>query len=461
MTGANSAFESGSKTRVGPSPPQVAECLSHAIRFQTISYDDPTRLDRKAFAGLHALLQTAYPRLHTTLTRQTISDISLLYTWTGADASLEPLMLLAHQDVVPAQDTAGWKYPPFSGQIAEGAVWGRGAIDVKGPLIAICQAVEQLIGQGFKPRRTIYLAFGHDEEVGGLDGAAAIGELLGRHGVRPLLISDEGGAIVEGMVPGVRKPVALVGIAEKGYLTLELKVTALGGHASMPPASSAIGILNGAIRILENHPFPARVGQVTGQMLRALAGELPFASRLAARYLRLCEPLVRRRLAATPAGAASLRTTTAVTMLRAGVKDNILPQNAVATVNCRIAPGESSQTVIERVKKIISDDRVAVSRAGRFHSEPSPVAPVDSPGFQLVSQTINQIAPDAVVAPFLVLGGTDSRHYTRLTPCVLRFSAIRVSQADLNTIHANNEHLTFENCRLLVDFYVRLISNAG
>jgi carboxypeptidase PM20D1 len=439
----------------------MAEHLSQAIGFRTISADEPTAINRSEFLRLHDFLQHTYPGIHETLDREVVNELSLLLTWEGQSRLLEPLLLLAHQDVVPAEEVSSWRYPPFAGRIAEQAVWGRGAVDVKGAMIAICEAVEHLISRGFRPKRTILIAFGHDEEVGGLDGAAKIGDLLERRGTRPWFISDEGGAILHGVIPGVSRPVAAIGIGEKGYLTLELKVTVTGGHASMPPAHTAIGVLSDAIQRLESHPFPATLSGPARQMLKALAPHMTTTARLGIFGLPFLSPLVKRRLEKTPSGAATLRTTTAVTMIESGIKDNVLPHEAVATLNCRILPGESSQSVIARIRAVIDDPRVQISVVGRFHSEPPPVAPVDSPGYQLIRRTVEQLAPDAVVAPCLVLGGTDSRHYARLTPAVYRFGAMRINAEDLASIHGTNEKLTLENCKLLMSFYVRLIQNAA
>jgi carboxypeptidase PM20D1 len=445
----------------GHSPRIIAEHLAEAITFRTISGDDPASTESSEFIRLHAFLRQAYPRLHAALEREVVNGLSLLFTWEGQNRLLEPILLLAHQDVVPAEDAAAWKYPPFAGRIAEQAVWGRGAVDVKGALIAICEAVEGLVARGFRPRRTIHLAFGHDEEVGGLNGAAAIGDLLERRGTRPLFISDEGGAILHGVIPGVKKPVAAIGIGEKGYLTLELKVTMTGGHTSMPPAHTAIGILSDAIQRLESRPFPATLSTAARQMLRALAREMPWTARIAIAGLPLLAPIIKRRLEKTPSGAATLRTTTAVTMIESGIKDNVLPHEAVATLNCRVLPGEDSLSVIRRIRDVIDDPRVQISIAGRFHSEPPPVARVDTPGYQLIKRTIAELAPDAVVAPCLVLGGTDSRHYTRLTPSVYRFGALRITAEDLASIHGKNEKISLDNCQLLVRFYTRLIQNSA
>jgi carboxypeptidase PM20D1 len=439
----------------------MIEHLSAAIQCRTIAVDDPSELNGLQFLHLRKLLVDAYPRLHQTLVSETVNRLSLLYEWLGTDPSLAPILLLAHQDVVPAENEHAWLHPPFAGHVSDQAVWGRGAIDAKGGLIAICEAVEQLITNGFKPRRSIFLAFGHDEEVGGLHGAASMGKALAARGISPMFISDEGGAILHGVVPGVRKPVAAVGIAEKGYLTLELKVTASGGHASMPPAQTAIGILSDAIQRIEASPFPARLTGATRQMVKCLGSQMPLPARAVISMLPVTSGIIRRKLEKTLSGAASLRTTTAVTMIESGVKDNILPHQATATLNCRIIPGESSKSVLARIKDVIDDRRVRLAVAGRFHSEPPPIADVKSRGYLLIKQTIAEIAPDAIIAPCLVLGGTDSRHYTHLTSSIYRFGAMHITPEDLATIHGANEKLTFENCELLERFYVRLLSNAA
>jgi carboxypeptidase PM20D1 len=436
----------------------MAEHLSAAIQCRTIASDEPRLTAVPEFQRLQRLLVELYPSVHRALNKEVVNGLSLLYRWRGADASLPPLLLLAHQDVVAAEEEA-WVVPPFGGVIADGAVWGRGAIDAKGALIAILESVERLVNERYRPQRDVYLAFGHDEEVGGIEGAAAIGALLASRDIKPYFISDEGGAIVHGVIPGVSKPVAAVGIGEKGYLTLGLKVTASGGHASMPPTQTAIGILSDAIQRIEASPFPSRLAGPTYQMIRSLAPHMSLRARAAISMLPLTSRLVRNRLERTPSGAASLRTTTAVTMIESGIRDNILPQQATATLNCRILPGENANSVISRIRDVIDDRRVRISIAGKFHSEPPPVADTNAPGYQFVKRVILQIAPDAVVAPCLVLGGTDSRHYTHLCPSVYRFGAVRMTTNDVLTIHGNNEKLTFENCQLLQRFYYQLISD--
>jgi carboxypeptidase PM20D1 len=442
----------------------MAAHLAGAIRLQTVSSEHPTHANLTIFSEFRDYLRQTYPNLHQTLKCERVGP-SLLYTWPGTDAALDAVLLISHMDVVPAGEplgkslgeVPGWKHPPFSGEIADSAVWGRGAIDAKGTLIAVCEAVETLAISGWKPRRTIYIAFGHDEEIGGLEGAGRISQLLAERNVRLASIHDEGGAISQGIVPGIDKPVALIGIAEKGYVSVELTVNGAGGHASMPPASTAIGTLCRAIARLEAHPFPLRLNPVTRQMLEHLAPHMPGLARFAISQLWLLGPLVQRILAGNPANLAMMRSTCAVTVLHAGVKDNVLPSDALAVVNCRPAPGETSESVISRIREVINDPSVKVTVAGRLRTEPSPIAQIDSAGYRAVEESIAQIAPGAVIAPFLVLGGTDSRHYARLSPQIFRFTPVLMTPEDLATIHGNNERLTFENCRRMVGFYLALL----
>ena len=322
------------------------------------------------------------------------------------------MLLLAHQDVVPvaAGEETGWTHPPFAGVVADGHVWGRGALDDKASLVAILEAVERLAASGRAPRRAILLAFGHDEEVGGERGAARIAERLAERGVAPEFVLDEGMAVLADGVPGVRGLVALVGIAEKGSVTLDLEVEAEGGHSSMPPRQTAIGILAAAVARLEASPMPARLAGPARLMLEGLAPEMGFGSRLAVANLWLFRRPLERRLAASPAGNALLRTTTAATLVEGGVKENVLPRSARAAVNFRLLPGDSIRSVIEHARRAIADPRVAVKVRGGFAAEASPVAPVETAGFEAIRRSIAEVFPGAAVAAY----GDAIRFYLRL-----------------------------------------------
>ena len=344
----------------------VAAALAEAIRFQTVSNQDPARFDAGQFAGLQAFLARRYPRVQQTLTREVVNDYSLLYTWPGRGTG-KPIVLLAHLDVVPVEagTEAGWTEAPFSGAIADGYVWGRGALDDKSSALGILEAVEYLLGSGFQPARTVYLAFGHDEEVSGRRGAAALSARLRERGIDADFVLDEGGSILDGMIPGVGAPVATVCVGEKGYVTVELTASGPGGHSSMPPPHTPIGVLSAAIEQLERAQMPAHVGAAMDGAVAFLGPEMPFGERVVFANLWLFGPLVAREMAQRPQTNAIIRTTTAPTIFDSGVKENILPASARAVVNFRILPGDTVATVVEHVRRTIDDPTIDSARARR------------------------------------------------------------------------------------------------
>jgi carboxypeptidase PM20D1 len=433
--------------------------LAGAIRFATVSSLEPAGPDGSAFDGLHAYLEQAFPLVHARLPRERVGGHGLLFTWAGSDAALAPALLLAHQDVVPVEpgSEGAWQQPPFSGAIADGFVWGRGSLDDKAGLLGILEAVEILLAREVRPRRTVVLAFGHDEEVGGGQGARALAERLRAAGLRFEFVLDEGLAIVEGVLPGVAQPLALVGVAEKGYANVRLVVTAAGGHSSLPPRDTAIGLLGRAVARLEARPLPARIEGVPAEFLEALAPELPFGQRLLLANLWLSRPLVTHLLASAPNTSALLRTTTAPTLISGGVRENVLPQRAEALVNFRIRPGDSVAGVLQHVRDAVGDERVEVSLAGEHSSEPSPVSSAAGAGFEAIARAVREVEPRALVAPSLVLGATDARHYQALSPAVYRFLPVRLGPDDLPRVHGTNERIAIEDYRRAVRVYVQLL----
>ena len=440
----------------------AATRLAGALTYRTISYQDSTRFDGAEFARFQDYLRRTFPKLHARLRREVTGGYSLLYEWRGADTALKPILLLAHQDVVPVEvgTESRWTEPPFAGRIADGYVWGRGALDDKGNLMAVLEAVERLVSDGWTPKQTIYLAFGHDEEVGGMHGAARTAALLTSRGVHLDYVLDEGGAIATRLVPGIASPVALVGIAEKGYLSLELTVEAEGGHSSMPPAQTATGILSAAVARLEAHQMPRHIRGATAAMLDYIGPEMAFSRRLALGNLWLFGGLVERQFGATPSGNAMLRTTTAPTILAAGVKDNVLPSSARAVVNFRILPGDSVAGVVAHARRAIDDPRVTIRTVNESANEPSPVSPVSSADFTLMQTTLRQVAPGVIVTPWLVVGGTDSRYFDGLTPDVYRTGALGLGAGDLSRIHGTNERVAIADYARNITFYVQLIRNS-
>lgn len=455
-------------TRPGGSPLDMAGRLAGAVRFQTISHQDPAQDDAAAFRGLHAYLATAFPRVHATMAREVIGRSSLLYTWPGRDPAPAPILLTGHQDVVPIEPGTenDWLFPPFAGSIEQGFIWGRGTMDDKAALLGLLEAVESLLAAGFVPARTILLAFGDDEEVGGVNGAAQLVAHLRARGIRPEYVLDEGLSVTEGIVANVRRPVAMIGVAEKGYLSLELSVQVPGGHSSMPPRDTSIGILSAAIARLAQHPMPARLVEPAAQLVACLAADMSPAARLLLSSRRLSGPIVTRLLDRSPSTAALLRTTIAPTIFEAGVKENVLCGQARAVVNLRILPGDSIAGATEHVRRAIADPRVRIAPTGVMRGEPSSVADTDAPAFRAVEQAIRAVfgGPDGqgvLIAPGLVLGGTDCKHYAALGGPCYRFSPLWVRPDDLARVHGTNERIAVDHYARVVEFYMRLIQAPG
>ena len=437
------------------------ERLAEALRFPTVSRGDDQPRDSAAFAGLRAHLAASFPLSHAAMTREIVGQDAILFTWAGSDGSLPPVILMGHMDVVPVEPgtESKWKYPPFSGTIAEGAVWGRGAMDDKSTVLGIMEAAEGLLARGFKPRRTVLLAFGADEEVGGRKGAVVIANLLKSRGVKPALVVDEGGMVVTGGFPGLTRPVAVVGIAEKGYLTLELAARGQGGHSSVPPAQTTAGILARAITRLEDNPFPAEIRGATANLFDAVGRESPFAMRALFANRWLLDPVLKWKLASIPRSNATIRTTTAVTMLEGSPKDNVLPSVAKARVNFRLLPGDTPEMVIDRVRRTIDDDRIGINRIG-FVSVPSLESSITDSAWFILDRSIRQGYPEAIVAPYLVVGATDARHFRELSQNVYRFAAMRADTSDAARIHGTNERVSVDGYLEGIRFLAILITNS-
>ena len=444
-------------------PDGAAGRLAGSVRIQTISSEDPATFDAGAFSALHAYLQAAFPRIHAQLRRETVATHSLLYTWPGSDPALKPILLIGHLDVVPVE--AGthekWQQDPFGGRIADGFIWGRGAIDNKSTVLGTLEAVEMLLAEDFRPARTVYLAYGHDEEAGGANGAGRIAELLKTRGIQPEMVLDEGGVIGDGILPGIAGPVALVGIAEKGFVTIELITRVAGGHSSMPPRQTAVGILSAAVSRLEQNPMSARLEGPTRRMFDRIGPKLPFVQRTLFANLWLTAPLVVRRLERSATTNAMVRTTTAPTIFQAGTKDNVLPSYARAAVNFRILPGDSVATVVEHVRRTVNDSRVEVRAAGRFSAEPSAVSSTDSGIFRSLERTIRSVVPDALVAPYLVVVATDARYYSGLSRNVFRFLPLRLTQRDLERMHGIDERVGIREYETAIRVYRQLVIEAA
>ncbi len=438
-----------------PDTTTLAQRLAQTVRFVTVGHSDPRQLDIQPFLALHAFLEASYPGVHATLEREIVSEATLLFTWRGLAPSLAPVLLLAHQDVVPAPNPESWTQPPFAGVIDNGIVWGRGTLDDKGSMLAILEAVEVLTAAGVRPQRTILLGFGHDEETGGR-GAQAIAALLEERGLRPAWTLDEGLAVVEGLVPGIDGQAALVGIAEKGFLTLELVASAEAGHSSMPPRTSAVGRLSRALTRLEDSPVPGGLDGPSGAMFDHLAPSMSFGLKTLMVNRWLFSDLIEGQLAARPQTNALLRTTTALTVLRAGDRANLLPSVATAQVNFRVHPRDTLDGIETFVREVVDDPDVEVRRVD-YGSAPSPVSSTDSEGFRLLRASVADVFPSAAFAPGLVLAATDSRHLIGVSEDVYRFSPMRLGDGDLARVHGHDERISVEDYSNMVRFYLHLL----
>jgi carboxypeptidase PM20D1 len=438
----------------------AAAHLGAAIRFRTVSNQDAAQNQTAEWDKLRGWLVETYPRAHAAMTRRMVGQ-TLLYAWPGSDPAAQPIIVMAHQDVVPV--TPGtekeWKYQPFAGTVAEGAVWGRGAIDDKGSLVALFEALEALTAQGFKPKRTIYLVSGHDEEVGG-SGAAAVAKVLAAEKVRALFTIDEGGVITTD-TPMIKAPAMMIGVAEKGYATLQVTAPAKGGHSSAPPRE--IGSVNLAKAVLAIHKdqFPVELRGPGAAMLEALAAKAGGASRLAIANRWLFAPQIRAQLAGSPAAEAMFHTTIAPTMLTGSPKENVLPQSATALINYRIAPWDSSAKVIDRARAAVKGLPVTVEWTERPPREPSPVSSTTSQGWKLIVATALADRPGLTFAPYLVVAGTDSRNMAGVSDDVYRFAAVELDTDAIKLIHGTNEHISLKNLESQIRFFARLIATAA
>jgi carboxypeptidase PM20D1 len=439
-------------------PPNAFTHLQAAVRCATNSYSD--HIDTAAFAQLKTLIDTSFKLCNSRLERRIVNQFSLLYKWKGKDTSLAPVVLLAHLDVVPVESASrsAWKHDPYGGEIVNNTLWGRGTLDDKMSAFGILEAAESLLAQGFQPERTFYFAFGHDEEVGGESGAQSMAMLLEKEGVKAEAVLDEGMVVLNNALPGLQPPLALIGIAEKGYATLELAVSEKGGHSSMPPDETSIGILSKAIVALQDHPIAARMSLPVNLLLDYAGPEMSFPFNTVMTNRWLTEPLLKHQFLKKAQTAALLRTTTAPTIFNAGVKDNILAREAKATVNFRILPEETSAMVLAHTTKTINDPRVKIKMTGHVN-EPSHITDTNSPAFQSLAAVIRGAFKGSVVSPALVLGGTDSRHYDALTKNILRFSPMVLDNADLARIHGVDECISTQNYAGMVRFYGILLRN--
>lgn len=435
---------------------RATETLRELCMCRTISSRVKSEEDEGEFLRFEALLSKLFPKVHETCEFKKLSPRSLLYKWAGRSHDA-PTVLMSHYDVVSVTEE-NWEKPPFDGIIEDGVLWGRGTLDTKGTLNGIMSAAETLISSGFVPENDIYFAFGGNEEING-DGASLIVEYFAKEGITPAVVIDEGGAVVEGVFPGVKEPCALIGIAEKGMLNVEYSVKGGGGHSSAPKPKTPVGRLARAAIAVEGKPFKFRITKPAAALFDTVGRHSTFIYRMIFANLWLFSPALNLLTKLTGGEMnALMRTTTAFTMMEGSQGVNVIPPYARMVSNHRIIPGETQQSLLENIKKRIKDDSVQVSVIDGM--DPSVVSTDNCAGYERLRSVIKDTWPEAIVSPYLMVACSDSRHWGRISDRVYRFSAMALSSAERATIHGNNERIPLATIAKTVEFYLRVMKRS-
>ena len=431
----------------------AVKALSELIRCKTVSYAEHELEDDAEFEKLIGLLPGLYPNVFKSCSLQRFSDRGLLFKWKGRGAG-KPAVLMAHYDVVPV-DESGWEKPPFEAIIEDGIMWGRGTLDTKVTFNGILSAAENLIAQGFTPENDIYFAFSGGEEVNG-QGAVNIVNWFIENSIEPELVLDEGGAVVENVFPGVKERCAVIGIAEKGLMNVEFSIASSGGHASAPAPHTPVGRLSMACTKVEAKPFKLRFTKPALEMFDVLGRHSSFAYRLIFANL-WCFGWVLDIICKKSGGEinALLRTTVAFTQMSGSAAPNVIPPRASMVANMRLNPADSVKSCLEYLEKVIDDKDIQLSLGA--HMEPSPISRTDCEGWQRVKKAVSGTWEGALVAPYLMVQCSDSRHYGKLSDRVYRFSAMDLSAEERRSIHGHNERIRLEVIGRAVEFFMRVM----
>ena len=440
--------------------PRATESLARMIRCRTVSRHEKELEERDQFEAFRNLLRERYPKFHELCGMKRIDDDGLLYRWPGKGAK-EPTVLMAHYDVVPANEEL-WTKPPFEGIVEDGVLWGRGTLDTKITLCGALEAAEALVASGFVPENDIYFSFGGDEEIAG-DDTPSIVAYLEKEGIRPALVLDEGGAVVEGVFPGVEVPCALVGIAEKGIMDLEFSLSGQGGHASAPPPHTLLGEMSRFAVEIEKRPFPDRLSPGAARMFDTLGRYSTLLYRMIFANLWLFRPLL--DLICRKSGGelnALMRTTCALTMSEGSSAPNVLPPKVRTVANLRIISGESTDSAEAYLNNLASkvlNKKLTLKTRRIDGSNPSTVSDTDSEGWSRLVSAIRCTWPEAIVSPYLMIAASDARHYHRISDKVFRFSVLELSKEERGLIHGNDERIPVEKIGSCVEFYSRLMGS--
>ncbi len=419
--------------------PGAADRLSRLIQIPTVSAEFAER-GPEPFERFVTLLEELYPLTHERLTRERVTEFGLLFRWEGAAKDRDPLVLMAHYDVVPVEESDHWTHPPFAGRIDSGFVYGRGTLDDKGPLLVVLEAVENLLAAGVVPVRDVYLSFGGNEETYG-KAARVMAHTLNARGVTPWMVLDEGGAVVSSPLPFVRGTAAMVGVGEKGVATVRLSASSEGGHSSVPPPLTAVGRVARAVHRLRPRTFPARAPRAIPRMLALFAPRSSGIGRALYRLLSKWPWLNAQVFAALGGEAAALvRTTIAPTRLSGGTAHNVLPSQASATINLRLALGETVAGTVRRIRQRIADPLVQIDVLEG--NDASPESPADNAQFTLIRDAVRVSHPDAITVPYVTMAATDSRHFHQFCPATYRFAPLTMTAELRATVHGVDERVS-------------------
>jgi len=440
---------------------KAIENLSKSIQFQTISHPDYEKFDYEEFQRFLSWLETEYFQVFKNLEKKYLGK-TLLLKWQGEASDLDPILLTAHYDVVPVRADADsiWQESPFSGKIDGDYVWGRGALDDKSGVIAILEAVNYLLEKNFSPRRTVYLSFGHDEEIGGRRGAGKVTEFLLNEGVELEWTLDEGSFLLQDIIPGINKPVAVINVAEKGSLTIQVIGKAEGGHSSMPSSKSSVGYLAEALLKLENNPIPGKLEGISLGLFDEVSKQMPFQYKILFANLWLFEPLINNFLSDSPTMNAVIRTTTAPTMLSASNRLNVLASEAVGTVNFRLHPRDNPEKIINFVKDLISNENIEVKNLS-VGTLASSVSDWETEGYRAISNSVREVYGDIIVAPGLMVGGSDSKHYAKAAKNSYRFNPFPLSANELSGLHGIDERIKKDDFLNGIRSYIKIIQSGA